>query len=218
VPGALDAIDGGRIMLPDRIVDFAGRAREAVESAFHRGDGAVAGESTGTLTAAGGARGAGTAGAGLAAKVVGLGAGGKAMLACLSGGVAVTACVAAGVGPVSLPASTPDRVEPPHATASAERGRVVSVPANMLPSQLGNEEPPPESEPVPAPEPTPPPPPPPAPAEREPPAPEPTVPEVPEDVPDFGLAPATAQAPSAPQDGATRQTSHRAAVAAEFGP
>jgi RNA polymerase sigma factor (sigma-70 family) len=217
VPGALDAVDGGRLTLPDRIGDFAGKAREAVESAFHRGDGAVASESTGTLTAAGGARGAGTAGAGLAAKLVGLGAGGKAALACLSGGVAVTACVAAGVGPVSLPASTPDRVERPHATASAERGRIVSGPADMLPSQLGNEEPP-ASEPAPAPPPTPPPAPPPPPAEPEPPATETTVPAVPEDVPDFGLAPTTAQAPPAPQEGATRQTSHGAAVAAEFGP
>ncbi len=49
------------------------------------------------------ARGGGSIGAGLLAKIAGVGAGGKLAAACLAGGVAAVTCAAVGIGPAALP-------------------------------------------------------------------------------------------------------------------
>ena len=145
VPGALEAMEP-HVGLLERIGGAAERVREAVGGAVSRSDPS---ELVSTATAA---RGAGAAGAGVAAKLVGLGTAGKLALACLGGGAAATACVAAGVGPLTLgssdaersertaieqPAGDPKPVEPP-------RDPSVSVPEEPPPAPI---EPPAGSEP-----------------------------------------------------------------------
>lgn len=95
VPGALDAADG-HLGILGKLKDTADSVRESALGVFGRTDAAEG------MTLATGARGAGVGGAGLGAKLAGIGAGGKAALACVGGGLAATACIVAGVGPVRL--------------------------------------------------------------------------------------------------------------------
>ena len=74
----------------DRLRGIPGGGRETVDAG-------------GLATQAGAARGGGTAGAGVLAKLASLGAGGKLAAACLAGGAAAATCIAAGVGPLALP-------------------------------------------------------------------------------------------------------------------
>jgi RNA polymerase sigma factor (sigma-70 family) len=74
----------------DRLRGAPGGGRETVDAG-------------GLATQAGAARGGGTAGAGLLAKLGSLGAGGKLAASCLAGGAAAATCVAVGVGPLSAP-------------------------------------------------------------------------------------------------------------------
>ena len=95
VPGALDAM-GPDPSLLDRMSGVGERARETVTGALSRSD------PTEAVTTIASARGAGAAGAGVAAKLAGLGTAGKVALACLGSGAAATACVATGIAPISL--------------------------------------------------------------------------------------------------------------------
>lgn len=83
-----------KLGLVDRISAGFERGRELLGGVSERGEAAA-----GPLVASGGARGSGAAGAGLVAKLAGLGAAGKTAAGCLGAGAAATACVAAGVVP-----------------------------------------------------------------------------------------------------------------------
>ena len=98
---------GSRLGVLDRLRELAERRR--VERRF-------------SVVQSGAARGGGTAGAGVLAKVAGLGAGGKLVAACLAGGAAAATCVAVGVAP-SLLAGGAD--EASHGRASVHEARVV---------------------------------------------------------------------------------------------
>ncbi len=206
VPGALDLADDGRIAVPDRLGELAERVRDSAAGLISKG-GASASDGLATVPAAA-PRGAAAAGAGLVAKLAGLGAAGKAVLACVTGGAVATVCVVAGVGPIDI------RQEPQPERAAAEREQA-QRPARIngiLPSQVGVI----ETQPVPGPPGPAPPPPeddpePPAPAPPPPVAEEPTVPGP---VQQFGVAP-----PPAPASGAGSSGSSRGEAAAqEFGP
>jgi RNA polymerase sigma factor (sigma-70 family) len=231
LPGAVDAIDDGRLSLPERVGDLAHRVGELAERAcdaaggvIHRGDPATVAESATPTVLAGGSRGAGAAGAGVLAKLAGLGVAGKTAVACLSGGVAVTACVAAGVGPVGLSdGGDHDPGKPPRVEDSrAERAEMPPPP--LPPSQVGKEEPPapssdppepsepppspPEEEPPPAPEPDP--------APEPAPAPEPEPPPASPVDSEFGLAPPAAAAPT--PEPATSSSSSSSSSSSGSGP
>ncbi len=148
--GAIDAIDS-HVGLGDRIVDLGDRAAGLVA----RGGSTSVDSGTGQLAASGGARGAGAAGAGVLAKLAGLGTAGKIVLACAGGGMAATACVAAGVSPFGIGGDKDDVSPPPrerHAApikAPEPKGPAV-VHVETLPSQIGHEwVPPPPPDPQP---------------------------------------------------------------------
>ena len=155
--GAVDGIDG-HARFADRLVAIGDRAASMVG----RSGGTGADDGTAQVAASGGARGAGAAGAGVMAKLAGFGVAGKVALACVGGGIAATACVAAGVAPFGLGAGHRDPALPA-ARAAAHRHpgqvRKQDVEVSTLPTQVGNEAPPPatapsgdsaQSEPVPA--------------------------------------------------------------------
>lgn len=108
------ALSLGGESIGERIAAGFERVREGVGALVSRSDAAVD-----VVPAATAARGAGAAGTGVIAKLTGLGAAGKAALACLGGGAAATVCVAAGVGPLALvddskPEPRPERRPPAH--------------------------------------------------------------------------------------------------------
>lgn len=106
------------------------RARETVGDVGGRG----LDEAATHVAAAGGTRGAGVAGAGLLAKLSGLGAAGKIVGACIGGGIAATACLAVGVSP--LPDLGSDRATDRtarSATSQSAPAEVVATPAPTLP-------------------------------------------------------------------------------------
>lgn len=116
IPGAGDALLDGRASLGQRLPDLGHRIREALPG----GGGEASDAGSAVVSAAQGARGAGTAGGGVLAKLAGLGSAGKVAALCLGGGAA-TACLAAGVVPVGLPATHRAATAPaPHARAQAE--------------------------------------------------------------------------------------------------
>jgi RNA polymerase sigma factor (sigma-70 family) len=96
LPAAIDGLDG-HVSLADRLSDLGERARDSAGSLLSRGGTESAQEGLGSVVGSGGARGAGAAGAGVLAKVAGIGTAGKVAVACLTGGVAATACIGAGV-------------------------------------------------------------------------------------------------------------------------
>lgn len=125
VASLTDVIDDRKLGLVDRISGLLDRGREGAANAVDRG------EATATaIASSGGARGSGAAGLGIAAKLGGLGAAGKAAIACVSAGAAATACLATGVVPgISLPdgEEKPDRpaqTRAAHDPASRGRGPV----------------------------------------------------------------------------------------------
>ena len=136
--GAIDGIDG-RLALGDRLLELGDRAAGVVAR-----NGVGSGEPGGTLVGAGGVRGAGAAGAGVLAKFAGLGAAGKALVACVGGGVAVSACIAAGVTPFGTGSSErPSADRAPVVKKRDERPRAKPLEVEVLPTQVGNEAPPP---------------------------------------------------------------------------
>lgn len=94
--GGLEGVAADPSLL-DRAAALVGRGRDAAAETAERTEGAA--ELAAGVAASGAGRGAGAAGAGLAAKLGGLGAAGKAAIACLGAGAAVGACIAAGVVP-----------------------------------------------------------------------------------------------------------------------
>jgi hypothetical protein len=145
--GAIDAIDG-HAGLGDRIADLGDRAAGLIA----RGGSTSVDTGAGQVATAGGARGAGAAGAGVLAKLAGLGTAGKLVLACAGGGVAATACVAAGVAPFGLGGGTDDSAHPAHERPSPRVQKPKSKPTPVvntetLPSQIGHEWVPPPSPP-----------------------------------------------------------------------
>ncbi len=92
VPGAIGALDGSGML--ERLGDILDRGRDAMVGAGTRADSASE-----AISSASAMRGGGTVGAGVLAKLAGLGGAGKLAAACLTGGVAATACVAAGLTP-----------------------------------------------------------------------------------------------------------------------
>jgi DNA-directed RNA polymerase specialized sigma24 family protein len=104
LPGALEAADGHSALLE--------KARDAIDGARDTTTGALSrSETSDGILAITGARGAGAGGLGILAKLSALGTGTKAALACAGGVVAISSCVAAGVGPISLSASSGERLE-----------------------------------------------------------------------------------------------------------
>jgi hypothetical protein len=212
-PVAIDAIDDGQISLLDRVAEFADRARDGAGALISRGGSSAADPAASTLT--GGARGAGAAGMGAAAKLAGLGTAGKVAVACLTGGAAATVCVAAGVGPVSSQKDEKPRVVVERAAEPRDRPVRTGTPDSRLrpveneagpaakpadPDEGGGsegpgDEPPVESDPV---EPPPPPPP---------------------DVAEFGLAPSAGGGGTGGAGGSGGSSGSKAqAGAREFGP
>jgi len=99
---ALSAVAGSmgteKLTVLERATGALQGARDGAASAIERGD-----SSLGVIASSGGARGSGAVGAGVVAKLAGLGAAGKAAIACIGASAAASACVAAGVVPgVSL--------------------------------------------------------------------------------------------------------------------
>ena len=139
LPGALEALDGHSSLL-ERAGGALDRVRESATGVFGRSDGG-----SDLLTTAGAARGAGTAGAGLTVKVAGLGAAGKAALACVGGGAAVTACIAAGVLPMPVGAEEgPERAardREPAPAAQADVPQHVPSPPWAVPPVSSDPEP-----------------------------------------------------------------------------
>jgi RNA polymerase sigma factor (sigma-70 family) len=133
--GTIDGLDG-HLGVGDRIADLGDRAGAFLA----RGGSGASDEATGQLAAAGGARGAGAAGAGVLTKLATLGAAGKVALACVGGGIAATACVAAGVDPFGQ-GSADDR-RPAHERQDGSRARNASAPqltTEPVPSQVVSE-------------------------------------------------------------------------------
>jgi RNA polymerase sigma-70 factor (ECF subfamily) len=204
VPGALEAIGPGQSLF-DRISAAGEHAREAVAGVVSRSEPS---EAVRTLSAA---RGAGAAGAGMAAKLTGLGTAGKVALACLGGGAAATACVAAGIGPLASDGARGERAEP--IVVEAGEPRPVEPPRDAAlgdpPSPAtdgGRPEPPGEQRATDTGEASP--------------ATAPVAPEAPPVQQEFGVEAAAAPAPSAPASasGGGGSGSTAAAVQQEFGP
>jgi RNA polymerase sigma factor (sigma-70 family) len=201
---AIDLAADGRVSVPDRLDSLTESARDALSGPLASGQASA--ESALSTLSASAPRGAGAAGAGLVAKLAGVGAASKAALACVTGGAVATVCVVAGVGP---------GVDP---IRDARNERAVSskpAPAyepgvrSILPSQVGSIRTPPAfKEPVPAPPDSPAPP----PVDATPPPPEP--PAVTPEAQQFG-DPVTPPADST-ESGGDGDSGHVAAQ--EFGP
>jgi RNA polymerase sigma factor (sigma-70 family) len=187
---------------------LAERARDATLAAVGRGGGSEPVEATvAQATQGGSARGAGAAGAGVLAKIAGAGAVPKVVATCLAGGATTAACVAAGVVPeVRLPGTGGG--EKPAVEKEADQPNDIgpSQPADILPPQVGNEGPPPDSG-----ESVPPPP---------PPEPEPAPPPAPPVEQEFGVAPTPSSGTSTTRDGSSGGGSSGgdSAAAEEFAP
>lgn len=130
LPGAIDGLDG-HLALGDRLAEAGERAREAASGLFARGGSSGADEAASQLAATGGVRGAGAAGAGVVAKLAGLGAAGKVAVACV-GAAAVVPCVSVLTG---------DRAEQTRRAAVEQvRAKKARAPApEVLPTQVGDQ-------------------------------------------------------------------------------
>jgi len=151
VPSTIDGIDG-ELALGDGLGGLADRAGDVASRIAGRGAPEATQELATRTLASGGTRGAGAAGAGALAKLAGLGAAGKAAIACVTGGVAATACVAAGIGPIGGGDLGPARDPEGSASLGREIDEHAPAPAPIaaLPSQIGNDTTPPApSEPAP---------------------------------------------------------------------
>ena len=139
VPGVLHGIDG-QISLGDRLLELVDRARDVTTGLVSRGPNG-ADELASQAAASGGLRGAGAAGAGLTAKIAGLGSAGKLAAACVGGGVAATACVAAGIGPLGLGGDAAPKTVAERPAPKADRDAKASVAPrpDLLPSRVGHE-------------------------------------------------------------------------------
>ena len=208
VPSALDGIDG-HSALWEKARDTWDGARDQASGLLGRT------ESSEAISMAAGARGAGAAGAGVFAKLSGVGAGAKAALACTGGFLAASACVVVGVGPIALP-GPPDKALVEKKKRTPKLAEIVDEIRPEAPPQAGGDEP--SSTPSPAPDPAP------APPEVAQPAP-PPVTEAPSPVLEEDTPPASAdlgeESVAQPVGAPPPQTdpaSGGGAVAQEFGP
>src|SRR4051794_17500050 len=151
IPTAADAIHDGHLSMLDRAADLVHRAKDSAVGAFGRnaGDGGPQEATAQTMTASGGARGAGAAGTGALAKLAGTGAAGKLTAMCLSGGVAATACLATGVVPARLPDLGGGGAPKPVATAGKIRHSAHGQTARFGAPYDVSDRPPPDPEPAP---------------------------------------------------------------------
>lgn len=119
LPGALDAVDGHSTVF-EKARDVFDGLRDSATGALSRS------ESSEGITVVAGTRGAGATGAGVLAKLSGIGTGAKAAVACAGGVVAVSSCVVAGLGPISLSGSADEplrkngRNAPPFAKVASD--------------------------------------------------------------------------------------------------
>jgi RNA polymerase sigma factor (sigma-70 family) len=136
VPGTIAGLDG-QLSVADRLVAIG----ERVTGLLGRGESSTLHEVASTTAATGGARGAGAVGAGVLAKLAGIGTAGKLALACAGGSAAITACVAAGVNPLDQSTADQDNASgqaPPSTSAPPGDEQVDAVPVpTELPSQVG---------------------------------------------------------------------------------
>jgi RNA polymerase sigma factor (sigma-70 family) len=136
LPAVADLAADGRLSLPGRIADATDRVRESATGVFARGTDSAS--DAGAIAPPIAPRGAGAAGAGALAKIVGLDFAGKAVVACLGGGTAAV-CLATAIGPIGPIGLGIDRAAAPerahHAATDAPQG----PPAlhGILPSQVG---------------------------------------------------------------------------------
>ncbi len=134
-----------------RLGEAPGRLRDVIGGRSH--------EAADAVSAIGSARGTGAVGTGVLAKVAGLGAAGKATIACLGTGAAATVCLATGIGPGGgLGAERPERdvtrSEPVAETTIVEAP--VTTPVTPAPQPKPESKPDPKpSNPEPKPEPKP---------------------------------------------------------------
>jgi hypothetical protein len=148
VPAGIEGIDG-HVSIGDRLLALGDRVREAASGVVGRGDGSALQETVATTASAGGTRGAGAAGAGILAKLAGIGTAGKLALACAGGSAALTACVAAGISPVDLTGAEPDKpaIEQAEQPEKPAIETVILPEPSDLPSAIGNGYAPPVEEP-----------------------------------------------------------------------
>ena len=105
---ALSAVAGSigtsKAPLIERLGGLLNSARDGAATVVEKGE-----QTVGAVAASGGVRGSGVAGAGVAAKLAGLGAAGKAAIACFGASAVASACVAVGVVPgISFDGSDPE--------------------------------------------------------------------------------------------------------------
>lgn len=177
--------------------------------------GAGAAEDAAAVAQGAAARGGGTAGAGVLAKLASLGTGGKLIAACLAGGAAAATCAAVGIGPLVLPDGGAGRHAPPGRVAHHAAPKVVAVrdavPVTLVrPPRVA---PPPETAPAPVSRQS---------APAQPPSAAPASPVAPTASPaeaEFGVAAAAAPASGSDSSStATRTSPESSPVGAEFGP
>ena len=125
LPMAVEAIGGGG-GLHDRAIGFIDRLRDALPGSAGGSDTA---DGAAAIAASGGVRGGGAAGAGIVAKIAGVGLAGKVGIACLAGGAVATTCAATGViSGLPLPGlgggakEVAEKSSAVHATRAAARG------------------------------------------------------------------------------------------------
>ena len=97
--GVLDHLSGAEPALGERVAAVLDRGRDFLTGALGRGTEAAE-PLAGGIVGSGAVRGTGAAGAGVLAKLSGLGAVGKTIAACVGTGAAAATCVAVGVVPV----------------------------------------------------------------------------------------------------------------------
>ncbi len=221
-PAAIEGL-GGQVTFVDRVLETGERAREVGSGLIARVGAAPAEEGAAQVAAAGGVRGVGAAGAGVLAKLAGIGTAGKIAAACLGGGAAATACIAAGVVPVGAPDRAEEAKPQETRTHETPKPSVVATPvpapppeqvdnppvaappgAGQAQSSVSSNQPPAGAEPDPAPE-------------------TPVAPETPPTEQEFGVAPAAAPvspapAPAPTSSGAGGDGGSASAARQEFAP
>jgi RNA polymerase sigma factor (sigma-70 family) len=142
VPIAVGGIVDGRFSLVDRVGGVVHAMRESAGKALpgSTGDGAREIATQGASMPIG-ARGAGAAGTGVLAKLVGLGGAGKLVALCLGGGAAATACLAVGIVPAPLRGVDPGAPRTDRDRPAEERSgqALPRTPVAILPAELSDE-------------------------------------------------------------------------------
>ncbi len=117
---------GSGVMLPLAVGGADARGRlpalfDQLRLPGHRGEASDAASAVSTQSGA--VRGGGSAGAGVLAKVAGLGAGGKLAAVCVAGGAAAVTCAAVGLAPLPIHDKTATAKQPAHAAIRRDHHR-----------------------------------------------------------------------------------------------